>query len=489
MTITEKLSDIRVLCVGDVMLDRFVSGYVKRISPESPVPVLSVSATRTFPGGAANVARNIASLGGRCTLVSVVGDDAVANELRATMQRIEGVRCEFTVAGDRPTSEKIRFVAQGQHMLRTDAEVTAPISAATAKAVVDSIERLADEHDVLVLSDYAKGLLTDDVIRPCMVVARRCGIPVVVDPKSVDLSRYAGATVMTPNSKEVMDATGIDPTENDALAERAARDILASAGVAAVLITRAQNGMTLVGGTTEATHIEASAREVFDVVGAGDTVIATLSLALGAKLDLEQSARLANVAAGVVVGKRGTATVTQTELADEVLRLSHGTLQGLRNKIISRADAIELASTWRKNGFKVGFTNGCFDILHVGHLAILSFARQHSGRLIVAVNSDASVRRLKEVGRPINPQNDRAMVLAALSVVDAVVVFDEDTPLQMIEELNPDVLIKGADYTIEKIVGAQHVLSHGGKVLTCELVPGKSTTRVVNSLSGKASNS
>ena len=489
MTITEKLSDIRVLCVGDVMLDRFVSGYVKRISPESPVPVLSVSATRTFPGGAANVARNIASLGGRCTLVSVVGDDAVANELRATMQRIEGVRCEFTVAGDRPTSEKIRFVAQGQHMLRTDAEVTAPISAATAKAVVDSLERLADEHDVLVRSDYAKGLLTDDVIRPCMVVARRCGIPVVVDPKSVDLSRYAGATVMTPNSKEVMDATGIDPTENDALAERAARDILARAGVAAVLITRAQNGMTLVGGTTEATHIEASAREVFDVVGAGDTVIATLSLALGAKLDLEQSARLANVAAGVVVGKRGTATVTQTELADEVLRLSHGTMQGLRNKIISRADAIELASTWRKNGFKVGFTNGCFDILHVGHLAILSFARQHSGRLIVAVNSDASVRRLKEVGRPINPQNDRAMVLAALSVVDAVVVFDEDTPLQMIEELNPDVLIKGADYTIEKIVGAQHVLSHGGKVLTCELVPGKSTTRVVNSLSGKASNS
>jgi D-beta-D-heptose 7-phosphate kinase/D-beta-D-heptose 1-phosphate adenosyltransferase len=236
-------------------------------------------------------------------------------------------------------------------------------------------------------------------------------------------------------------------------------------------------------------HIEASAREVFDVVGAGDTVIATLSLALGANLDLPESARLANFAAGVVVGKRGTATVTQTELADEVLRLSRGSLQALQNKIMSREDAIELARTWRKNGFKLGFTNGCFDILHVGHLAILAFSRQNSGRLIVAVNSDASAKRLKEAGRPINSESDRAMVLAALSAVDAVVVFDEDTPLALIEALNPDVLIKGADYTIDNIVGARHVLSYGGKVLTCELVPGKSTTRVVNVLRGKASNS
>jgi D-beta-D-heptose 7-phosphate kinase/D-beta-D-heptose 1-phosphate adenosyltransferase len=214
-------------------------------------------------------------------------------------------------------------------------------------------------------------------------------------------------------------------------------------------------------------------------------VIATLSLALGAKLELAEAARLANFAAGVVVGKHGTATVTQTELADEALRLSRGSLKSLEDKILSRSDAVELARTWRKNGFKVGFTNGCFDILHIGHLAILSFSRQHSGRLIVALNSDASVRRLKQAGRPINCEADRAMVLAALEPVDAVVIFDEDTPLELIQALNPDVLIKGADYTIEQIVGAQHVLSHGGQVLRCELIPGRSTTRVVEVLRGK----
>jgi len=483
MTAIDKFSDVRVLCVGDVMLDRFVSGQVKRISPESPVPILSISGSKSFPGGAANVARNIASLGGLCTLVGVVGQDGVARELRETMQAIEGLRCEFCVSPGRPTSEKIRFVAHGQHMLRADAEVTEPIDQETAKELIGSIGKLAPAHDVMVLSDYAKGLLTDEVVRGCIDIAQGLHLPIVVDPKSIDLRRYAGATVITPNSKEVMDATGIDPTDEAGLS------ILSSARVAAALLTRAHRGMTLVRMGSPALHIEASAREVFDVVGAGDTVIATLSLALGAKLDLAECARLANFAAGVVVGKRGTATVTQTELADEVLRLSRGSLQALQDKIMSREDAIELARTWRKNGFKVGFTNGCFDILHVGHLAILTFSRQNSGRLIVAVNSDASVKRLKEAGRPINPENDRAMVLAALAAVDAVVVFDEDTPLALIEALNPDVLIKGADYTVDSIVGARHVLSCGGKVLTCELVPAKSTTRVIEVLRGKASNS
>jgi len=487
MTPIDRLSNVRVLCVGDVMLDRFVSGQVKRISPESPVPVLSISGTQSFPGGAANVARNIASLGGLCTLVSVVGEDAAARELSGALAEIDGLRCEFCVTADRQTSEKIRFVAHGgQHMLRADAEATEPISPSTARMVVDAVSTLVSEHDVMVLSDYAKGLLTDEVVRECIDLARSRHLPVVVDPKSKNLRRYAGATVITPNSKEVMDATGIDPAD-DALAETAGAAIMRSADVQAVLLTRAQRGMTLVGVGRPAVHIEASAREVFDVVGAGDTVIATLSLALGARLELTQAARLANLAAGIVVGKRGTATVTQTELADEMLRLTQGSLQGLRNKILSRESVVELARTWRKNGFKVGFTNGCFDLLHVGHLSLLTYSRQSCGRLIVAVNSDASVRRLKEPGRPINSETDRAMVLAALSVVDAVVVFGEDTPLAMIEELNPDVLVKGADYTIENIVGAAHVQSYGGRVLTCELTPGTSTSRVVNVMRGRAS--
>lgn len=488
MTTTDKLTDVRVLCIGDVMLDRFISGHVNRISPESPVPVLSIAGSKTFPGGAANVARNIASLGGRCTLVSVVGQDSVGRELRDTLQAVDAIRCEFCVSTERPTSEKIRFIAHGQHMLRADAEVTTPIGPATSEELLKAVEKLAEQHDVMVLSDYAKGVLTDDVVRACITIAKKHSLPIVVDPKSINLERYAGATVITPNSKEARDATGIDPTEDNEHAEAAGASILASTGVESVLLTRAHRGMTLMTGVGLTVHIQASAREVFDVVGAGDTVIATLALGLGAKLELEAAARLANIAAGVVVGKRGTATVTQTEVADEAQRLSGGSLRGLRDKIMTRADAIELAHTWRKNGYKVGFTNGCFDILHVGHLAILSFSRQNSGKLIVAVNSDASVKRLKEAGRPINSETDRAMVLAALSAVDAVVVFEEDTPLELIQELSPDVLIKGADYSIENIVGAKHVLAYGGKVLRCELIPDRSTTRVVNVLRGKAGN-
>ena len=480
MDVTEDFSNIRVLCVGDVMLDRFISGEVKRISPESPVPVLSVSGSQSFPGGAANVARNIAALGGKCTLISVVGRDAVARELQFAIDSVEGLTCEFCVSPNRPTSEKTRFVAHGQHMLRTDHEVAAAIDDEIQEAVLRSIKRLASSHNVMVLSDYAKGLLTDGVISGAIAIAGAHQLPVVVDPKSVDLGRYAGATVITPNSKEVQDATGIDPTEEDARAESAGASILRTAGVQNVLLTRAHRGMTLVGENAQPFHIRASAREVFDVVGAGDTVIATLALSLGAKMNLRDGARLANVAAGIVVGKRGTATVTQTELADELLRVDSGTLRALQSKIMSAQEVVHLAQTWRKNGLKVGFTNGCFDILHIGHLSILSFARQHSGKLIVAVNSDASVRRLKETGRPINPEQDRSMVLAALSVVDAVVVFDEDTPLEMIQQINPDVLIKGGDYTVETIVGSAHVLSHGGQVLTCPLIPGKSTTRVLS---------
>jgi D-beta-D-heptose 7-phosphate kinase/D-beta-D-heptose 1-phosphate adenosyltransferase len=476
---TERFSNVRVLCIGDVMLDRFISGEVRRISPESPVPVLSVSGSQSFPGGAANVARNVASLGGTCTLVGVIGPDPAGRELQHAIEAIEGLTCEFCVSANRPTSEKTRFVAHGQHMLRTDCEVAAAIEEEIQAAILRAIERLAPAHDVMVLSDYAKGLLTDKVVSGAIAIAVARHMPVAVDPKSVNLGRYAGATVITPNSKEVLDATGIDPTEDDAAASAGA-SILRDCGVDNVLLTRAQRGMTLVGRNLAASHIRASAREVFDVVGAGDTVIATLALALGAKLELPEAARLANVAAGIVVGKRGTATVTQTELAEELLRADGGTLTAMQSKIMPLEGIVHLAHTWRKNGFKVGVTNGCFDILHIGHLSILSFAKQHSGKLIVAVNSDASVRRLKEAGRPINPEGDRAMVLAALSVVDAVVVFDEDTPLDLIERINPEVLIKGGDYTVDTIVGAPHVLSHGGQVLTCPLIPGKSTTRVLS---------
>lgn len=488
MSVADKFSGVRVLCIGDVMLDRFISGHVKRISPESPVPVLSIAGTQTYPGGAANVARNVAALGGTCTLLGMIGEDAAAAELKRDLARIAGVVCSFAVVPGRPTTEKIRFVAHGQHMLRADTEVSHAADEATIAGLILRLNELAAQHDAIVLSDYAKGLLTDALIAAAVGAAQRFDLPLIVDPKSNDLSRYAGATVITPNSKEIFDATGIDPTDDDLQAAAAGQRVLAHARVAHVLITRAHRGMTLIDTDEAPAHIRSSAREVFDVVGAGDTVIATLALALGAKVELLEAARLANFAAGVSVGKRGPATVTQTELIDEVARVSGGTLHALRAKVLSRDETLELARTWRKNGFSVGFTNGCFDILHVGHLALLSFARQNCGKLVVAVNSDASVRRLaKGPNRPVNSEIDRAMVLAALSAVDAVAIFDEETPLEFIQALSPDVLVKGADYTVATIVGAHHVLAHGGKVLTCDLIAGKSTTQTLKDISATSS--
>lgn len=486
MSLTDQLSHVEVLCVGDVMLDRFVTGAVKRISPESPVPVLSVSQNAAVPGGAGNVARNIAALGGRCTLIGVVGDDGIADELKLSLQAVAQVRAELVRVPGRSTTEKVRFVAQGQHMLRADTESGQPIDRPTEQQVLERIQALLPGHDVLVLSDYAKGLLTDKVLAGAIEAANALGLPSIVDPKSARIERYARATIVTPNAKEVHEATGIDPTEDDALAVAAGRQLLERASLRNVLVTRAHRGMSLVPAHGEPVHIGSTAKEVFDVVGAGDTVVATLALALGAGLPAATAAQLANTAAGIVVGKRGTATVSQTELSDAMHQAGRGGLSELQDKVVSLDKARQLVQSWRRDGYKVGFTNGCFDILHVGHLAILSFARAHCGRLIVGLNSDASVKRLKGERRPINKHDDRALLLAGMQPVDAVVLFDDDTPLQAIEALQPDVLVKGADYTIDRIVGADAVLGRGGRVLTCELLPGRSTSRIVASVTAGA---
>jgi len=486
MSAIDRFAGVRILCVGDVMLDRFVSGAVKRISPESPVPVLLVGGAQAVAGGAGNVARNIAALGGKATLIGVAGADAAGADLTAALSETAGVVPRLVITPTRVTTEKTRFVAQGQHMIRADIESAEPLDAETQARLIDHIRAHVAEHDALVLSDYAKGVLSDAVVAGAIAAARELGLPIVVDPKSAKLGRYSGATVVTPNAKEALEATGIDPAADDARAEAAGRDILQRADIAAALITRAQHGMSCVPRGGEAVHLAASAREVFDVVGAGDTVVATLALALGAGEPLASAAYLANAAAGIVVGKHGTATVSASELADELLRLGEGSLDTLGDKIYAGERLLEKVAQWRREGRAVGFTNGCFDLLHVGHLAILSFARRHSGRLIVGLNSDASVRRLKGATRPINSERDRAMVLAALSAVDAVAVFDEDTPVELIRAIAPDVLVKGADYTIDKIIGADIVLANGGRVLTCDLVPGKSTTQLAQVIKGDA---
>jgi D-beta-D-heptose 7-phosphate kinase/D-beta-D-heptose 1-phosphate adenosyltransferase len=478
MTDLPDFTTIRILCVGDVMLDRFVEGSVQRISPESPVPIVLRKTTDSVPGGAANVGRNISALGGCCTLIGAVGNDPVGVELRALLSECGRIDPVLVVDAARPSIEKVRFVAQGQHLLRVDHEEPGDISDDGAHAIVAEVENRIGEHQVVVLSDYAKGVLTDAVIAGVIAVARRAGVPVVVDPKSARLARYAGASVVTPNAKEAGDATGIT-IRDDADAEQAGKKALAEADIDAVLITRAGRGMSLIGRDGEVAHLPASAREVFDVVGAGDTVVATLALCLGGGMPVADAARIANAAAGLVVGKHGTATVTSSELEDELVRLSRAGMVSSELKVISQAHAARLRAQWEREGLTVGFTNGCFDILHIGHIQILEFARSQCDRLIVAVNDDASVRRLKGPTRPINHEADRAQILGAFGFVDAVTMFAEDTPYELIKALQPDVLVKGADYSIEQVVGHDIVQGRGGRVVTFDLVPDRSTSSII----------
>ena len=478
MLVVEKFSAVRVLCVGDVMIDHFVEGDVKRISPESPVPVFSVESKKSFPGGAANVARNVAALGAHCTIIAVTGEDGQADALVASLLQYSGIRTEFIRCPGRPTTEKTRYVAAGQHLLRVDSEIASPLPCGVESSLRSRIADEVPRHDVLVLSDYSKGVLSDAVIHAAVRAAARAGIPTVADPKSRDLSRYAGATVITPNAKEIEASTGLDPVSDDG-AILAAAEAVRQAKTESVLVTRAAKGMVLARRNSEPIVIPSCAREVFDVVGAGDTVVATLSLALGSGHDMELAARTANVAAGIVVGRRGTSTVSQSELIGELGRLGQEASGVVVTKILKRDELARRIQSWKNDGLRVGFTNGCFDILHLGHIRLLRFCRDNCDRLIVGLNGDKSTRRLKGPGRPLNAETDRAEILAALDMVDGVVVFDDETPRDLIELTVPNVLIKGADYALDAIVGADFVSAHGGAVLRCDLLPGKSSTELI----------
>lgn len=460
------------------MLDRFVEGKVRRISPESPVPILDLADVVNVPGGAANVGRNICALGGACTLIGVIGADPAGVELQQLLTSCDGLEPVLITDRGRPTIEKVRYVAVGQHLLRVDREKPGEISVEAADEIIARVRDFIVDHHVVVLSDYAKGVLTDAVIQAIVLIAEGRGVPVVVDPKSALLKRYAGATVVTPNGKEAFEATGIH-VETDADAERAAKKILSDAEVGAVLVTRSEHGMTLATGDMQVVHVPASGREVFDVVGAGDTVIATLALCLAAGSAMGEAVRVANAAAGVVVGKHGTATVSRAELVEELRRLSGSGTNGEGGKVLLATDVIDLRAGWERDGLRVGFTNGCFDILHIGHVRILEFARSQCDRLIVGLNSDASVKRLKGSSRPVNGEDDRAHMLSAFSFVDAVIVFDEDTPYSLIEQLQPDVLVKGSDYRVEEVVGYDIVQARGGQVVTFDLIPGRSTSNII----------
>ncbi|MEQ8378768.1 bifunctional D-glycero-beta-D-manno-heptose-7-phosphate kinase/D-glycero-beta-D-manno-heptose 1-phosphate adenylyltransferase HldE [Parvibaculum sp.] len=471
--LVEGLARARVALAGDVMLDRFVYGEVSRISPEAPIPVLRVGDEKAMPGGAGNVARNLAALGAKVDFLSVVGDDEAGAELKTALGA-EAVTSSLTVVPGRETTVKMRFVAMGQQVLRVDRETHLPLGNAPSEKFIAGLTAALDDKDVLVLSDYGKGVLTPAVLAAAITAARGKGLPVVIDPKGRDYARYAGADVVTPNRKELGEATGL-PVENDEEIVAAARALIMQHGIGAVVVTRAQAGMSVV--TSDGvTHLKAEAREVFDVSGAGDTVVSTLAAALGSGLPLPQAAALANSAAGIVVGKVGTAVVHGDELA---AKLRERELSALEAKVAGLESARDIVEAWRARGLSVGFTNGCFDLLHPGHVTLLDKARALCDRLVVGLNSDQSVKRLKGEDRPVQPEIARATVLAALQSVDLVVIFEEDTPARLIETLRPGLLVKGGDYKVSEIVGAEFVQANGGRVEIVDIVPGFSTTGTI----------
>ncbi len=482
-------SAVSVLCVGDVMLDRYQYGAMERISPEAPVPVLRLTRTREMAGGVGNVASNILSLGGRAVLVGLVGQDAAGAALLALVASQGCVTDGLTASAARPTICKTRFIAASQQVVRTDEESRLPLQPEEERALIAAIDRHIDAASVLVLSDYGKGACAPTVLSHAVEAARRRGIAVFVDPKSDDFSRYRGATCITPNLRELAAAAGLgaaaDPGDVDA-AVRAAHAVMRQAQAEAILVTRSEKGMLLVERDGAVLSVPARAREVFDVSGAGDTVIAAMALAHGAGHTLSQAVRIANAAAGVVVGKLGTASADIVEVMQELELLDrqfgeHPAPQGASGAgvLATLAHAQALASRWRAQGLRVGFTNGCFDILHAGHVALLAAARAECDRLIVALNTDAGVRRLKGPLRPVNRLAARAQVLAAIRHVDCLLCFDEDTPLALIQALLPDVLVKGADYAPDAVVGAELVRAAGGRLVLAGLLPGQSTTATI----------
>lgn len=462
-----RFDQAQVLVVGDIMLDRYWHGSTARISPEAPVPVVKVQDSEDRPGGAANVALNIAALGAGATLTGLTGRDEAAGVL-AERLRAAGVEHSFQQVDGRPTITKLRVISRHQQLLRMDFEDA--FSPADAVSLSERARTLLAPMGAVILSDYAKGALTDP--QPLIQAARAAGLPVLVDPKGTDFQRYRGATLLTPNLHEFEAVTGPCSSETELVSH--AQQLIDSLNLEALLITRGEQGMTLVRPNQPELHLPAHAREVFDVTGAGDTVIAVLAAALAAGEALPQAVALANIAAGLVVAKLGTAVVSAPELR-RALQAHQGSGRGamtLEQLQVAVADA-------RAQGERIVFTNGCFDIIHAGHVGYLEQARQLGDRLIVAINDDASVTRLKGPGRPINPVDRRMAVLAGLEAVDWVVSFSQDTPEPLLEALQPDILVKGGDYSKEQVVGWQIVESYGGQVEVLSFFDDCSTTAIV----------
>ncbi len=474
--------ELRVLVIGDLMLDRYITGEVDRISPEAPVPILRHAQRYERAGGAANVAMNLAGLGCQAYLAGFWGADAEQAELAAILDRA-GVDAVGVVSTATPTISKTRIVGRNQQLLRLDIESRDVPSAEDAERLRERVRGLVPKVNAVILSDYAKGVLSPALCREVIELAREHAIPVLADPKTPDFSRYQGATTVSPNLHELAEATRI-PIHLTADLLAAGQQLASQHGLQFLTVTMSEKGIAIlrpaigdIPGSID--RLPARAREVFDVSGAGDTVIATLAAGIAAGLTVRTSVELANLAAGIVVGKTGTVPIAAHELVAELTPSSGVTAE---EKILDRDRIAKRVAEWRASGETIVFTNGCFDLLHVGHITLLEDCRRFGSKLVLGLNADSSVCRLKGPTRPIVGERERARVMAALAAVDAVVLFEEDTPLELIRVLRPDVLVKGGDYNISTVVGHEEVLANGGRVEIVPTVEGFSTSNIVKRL-------
>ena len=460
----------RLLVIGDVMLDRYWHGSASRVSPEAPVPVVKVANREDRPGGAGNVALNIAALGSAVRLVGVVGDDESGLELLSRL-KAAGVYCDFLQSEEKPTITKLRIISQHQQLIRLDFEKA--FEASDIIGLQDKAKSLVDDSQVMVLSDYGKGALQD--INDLIDLGRSRNIPIIVDPKGTDFTKYRGATLITPNLTEFEAVMGGSHNEEE-LVNKGLR-LVRELNLEAILITRGEHGMTLIRPDSPELHLPARAQEVFDVTGAGDTVISVLAASMAAGDGFADATALANLAAGLVVGKLGTAAISGPELRRAMLADQNS------GRGVMTAEQLQIVVQDAKaHGEKIIFTNGCFDIIYAGHVGYLAVAKQLGDRLVVAINDDDSVRRLKGAGRPINPVERRMAVLAGLEAVDWVVSFSEDTPEPLLESLQPEVLVKGGDYTKDQVVGGSYVESYGGMVRVLEFLDNCSTSAIMEKM-------
>lgn len=471
-------AQVKVLVIGDLMLDRYIHGEAERLSPESPVPVLRHVQRYERPGGAANVAMNLRGLGCEAVLAGFWGEDNEAAELQRLLDAA-GVDTVGVVTSTLPTTSKTRILARTQQMLRLDIETREEHSAEEAARLTERCVDLVPKVHAVVLSDYAKGALSRELCDAVIRAARYAKVPVLADPKTRDLSKFSGATVVCPNLAELSLATGVSAGRTEEMFA-AARAQMREHDTATMAVTRSEKGITVLHGE-RTLHFPAQAREVFDVSGAGDTVIATLAAGLAGGLGLETAVELANLAAGIVVGKVGTAPIARAELVAE-LTPSSGIASA--EKVLTEERLLQRVAEWREAGERIVLTNGCFDLLHVGHVTLLEECKRFGAKLVLALNTDASIARLKGPSRPVVGEAERARVMAALAAVDAVVLFEEDTPLRLIGAVKPDVLVKGGDYTVASVVGHEEVLARGGRVEIVPTVEGFSTTNLVRKLTG-----